>query len=356
MESENESPPPPTTPRKKAKLLKAQQKYKHEWEYQYDWLTSDPVCEFNAKCKICALTFTISHAGVGQLGTEIEHSDDGWESQIDAEPPDQLEESLTSGTNEHDLEVSSDEENEENTPTKKQDYALIITEGKTASLIPTENIELPLNHIFLQTPDKDLPSTSSSEHTGTGSVDDSEPHSSNGSEDDDDDGEKESEIQDIAQSLSEDQLSTQQENTQPETHQSLYTIKRKHQMLVADENTQMEVMLSVIEHPKLSLRKRTSLMQQTADIPLEVNEQPEQTELLAPLDGDVPAEYQTPAPGGNDEDFGDEETNPAEAVPLVPYPQLELDYDSADEGVFHLPEDVYEEVPLEAFENAGQEV
>ncbi|KAK4882364.1 hypothetical protein RN001_005683 [Aquatica leii] len=59
MESENESPLSPTTPRKKAQLLKAQQKYKHEWEYQYDWLTSDPVCEFNAKCKICALTFTI---------------------------------------------------------------------------------------------------------------------------------------------------------------------------------------------------------------------------------------------------------------------------------------------------------
>ncbi|KAK4872461.1 hypothetical protein RN001_014490 [Aquatica leii] len=107
----------------------------------------------------------------------------------------------------------------------------------------------------------------------------------------------------------------------------------------------------------------------SADIPLEVNEQPEQTELLAPLDGDVPAEYQTPAPGGNDEDSGDKETNPAEAVPLVPYPQLGLDYtfstikfnfclleDSAGEEVFHLPEDVYEEVPLKAFENAGQEV
>ncbi|KAK5648296.1 hypothetical protein RI129_003188 [Pyrocoelia pectoralis] len=53
-----------------------------------------------------------------------------------------------------------------------------------------------------------------------GIADTNEPHSSNGSEDDDDDdGEKESEIQDIAQSLSEDQLSTQQENTQPETHQ-----------------------------------------------------------------------------------------------------------------------------------------
>lgn len=38
---------------------------------------------------------------------------------------------------------------------------------------------------------------------------------------------------------------------------------KKHRMLVADENTQMEVMLSVIEHPKLSLRKRKSLMQQT---------------------------------------------------------------------------------------------
>ncbi|KAK4875328.1 hypothetical protein RN001_011750 [Aquatica leii] len=56
-----------------------------------------------------------------------------------------------------------------------------------------------------------------------GIADTNEPHSSNGSEDDDDDddddGEKESEIQDIAQSLNEDQLSTQQENTQPETHQ-----------------------------------------------------------------------------------------------------------------------------------------
>lgn len=68
MESENESPSPPTTPRKKAKLCKVRQKYKHEWECQYDWLACDPVCEFNAKCKICALTFTISHAGVGQVG------------------------------------------------------------------------------------------------------------------------------------------------------------------------------------------------------------------------------------------------------------------------------------------------
>ncbi|KAK4874306.1 hypothetical protein RN001_013666 [Aquatica leii] len=48
-----------------------------------------------------------------------------------------------------------------------------------------------------------------------GIADTNEPHSSNGSEDDDDDdGEKESEIQDIAQSLSEDQLSTQQETHQ----------------------------------------------------------------------------------------------------------------------------------------------
>lgn len=68
MESDNELPTtPPTTPRKKAKLLKVQQKYKHEWECQYDWLTSDPLCEFNAKCKVCAITFTISHAGVGQV-------------------------------------------------------------------------------------------------------------------------------------------------------------------------------------------------------------------------------------------------------------------------------------------------
>lgn len=59
MESDNESLSPPTSPRKKAKLT--------DRECQYDWLTSDPLCEFNAKCKICAITFTISHAGVGQV-------------------------------------------------------------------------------------------------------------------------------------------------------------------------------------------------------------------------------------------------------------------------------------------------
>ncbi|KAF5304527.1 hypothetical protein FQA39_LY09578 [Lamprigera yunnana] len=37
----------------------------------------------------------------------------------------------------------------------------IITEGETASLIPTGNIELPLNHIFLQTPDVNKPSSTS---------------------------------------------------------------------------------------------------------------------------------------------------------------------------------------------------
>lgn len=36
----------------------------------------------------------------------------------------------------------------------------------------------------------------------------------------------------------------------------------KRQKLVADENTQFEVMLSVVANPKLSLRKRKSLMQQ----------------------------------------------------------------------------------------------
>ncbi|KAK4884642.1 hypothetical protein RN001_000913 [Aquatica leii] len=60
-----------------------------------------------------------------------------------------------------------------------------------------------------------------------GIADTNEPHFSNGSEDDDDDddGEKESGIQDIAQSLSEDQFSTQQENTQPETHQDNIPLK-----------------------------------------------------------------------------------------------------------------------------------
>ncbi|KAF5293754.1 hypothetical protein FQA39_LY03239 [Lamprigera yunnana] len=37
----------------------------------------------------------------------------------------------------------------------------IITEGETVSLIPTGNIELPLNHIFLQTPDVNKPSSTS---------------------------------------------------------------------------------------------------------------------------------------------------------------------------------------------------
>ncbi|XP_047517164.1 uncharacterized protein LOC125057485 [Pieris napi] len=56
----------PVTP-KKAKITKVLQKYKPEWEKQYNWLTSDLQNKSNAKCIICGVNFTISSAGIGQI-------------------------------------------------------------------------------------------------------------------------------------------------------------------------------------------------------------------------------------------------------------------------------------------------
>ena len=62
----------PVTP-KKAKLIKSKQlqKYKIEWEKQYDWIKSDPQNKNSAKCILCAVNFTIGSAGIGQVSELI---------------------------------------------------------------------------------------------------------------------------------------------------------------------------------------------------------------------------------------------------------------------------------------------
>lgn len=66
MTSDSENDTPPVTP-KKAKITKVLQKYKPEWEKQYDWLTSDRQNKNNARCNICGVNFTIGSAGIGQV-------------------------------------------------------------------------------------------------------------------------------------------------------------------------------------------------------------------------------------------------------------------------------------------------
>lgn len=42
------------------------QKYKNHWEIEHgDWLTYDPQNEYNGKCKLCGMIFTIASAGIG---------------------------------------------------------------------------------------------------------------------------------------------------------------------------------------------------------------------------------------------------------------------------------------------------
>jgi len=48
------------------------QKYKRQWEIEHgDWLTNDRQNEFNGKCKLCGITFTIASAGIGQVSRKI---------------------------------------------------------------------------------------------------------------------------------------------------------------------------------------------------------------------------------------------------------------------------------------------
>lgn len=47
---------------------KRMQKYKSQWEIEHgDWLINDPQNEYNGKCKLCGITFTIASAGIGQV-------------------------------------------------------------------------------------------------------------------------------------------------------------------------------------------------------------------------------------------------------------------------------------------------
>lgn len=67
------------TPKKCAKKIdttvqktKRLQKYKSQWEIEHGaWLTNDPLNEYNGKCKLCGVTFTIASAGIGQVSGKI---------------------------------------------------------------------------------------------------------------------------------------------------------------------------------------------------------------------------------------------------------------------------------------------
>ncbi|KAK4880696.1 hypothetical protein RN001_008842 [Aquatica leii] len=81
--------------------------------------------------------------------------------------------------------------------------------------------------------------------------------------------------------------------------------------------------------------------------------------LLGPLDPNVPVEYATVDSGLYDDEMPlPPETAATDvAIPsLKQYPQLGLNYDPKDEAIFHLPEDEYEQIPLEAFETDEEEV
>ncbi|XP_028159816.1 uncharacterized protein LOC114352418 [Ostrinia furnacalis] len=48
--------------------IKRLQKYKSQWEIEHgDWLINDPLNEYNGKCKLCGITFTVASAGIGQI-------------------------------------------------------------------------------------------------------------------------------------------------------------------------------------------------------------------------------------------------------------------------------------------------
>lgn len=54
------------------KKNKRLQKYKSQWEIEHgDWLINDPQNEYNGKCKLCGITFTIASAGIGQVRRQI---------------------------------------------------------------------------------------------------------------------------------------------------------------------------------------------------------------------------------------------------------------------------------------------
>lgn len=61
----------PLTPIKKRKITKRLQKFKPEWEreYEYDWITEDPQNIYNAKCKPCNITFSVGKSGIGQVSS-----------------------------------------------------------------------------------------------------------------------------------------------------------------------------------------------------------------------------------------------------------------------------------------------
>lgn len=61
----------PLTPIKKRRLQlqKRLQKYKPEWEREYDWIIGDSQNIYNAKCKPCNITFSVGKSGVGQVSS-----------------------------------------------------------------------------------------------------------------------------------------------------------------------------------------------------------------------------------------------------------------------------------------------
>ncbi|RVE42963.1 hypothetical protein evm_012392 [Chilo suppressalis] len=49
------------------------QKYKSQWEIEHGhWLTNDPQNEYNGKCKLCGITFTVASAGIGQIKQHLQ--------------------------------------------------------------------------------------------------------------------------------------------------------------------------------------------------------------------------------------------------------------------------------------------
>lgn len=67
MTSNSDSDTPVTPKKTKISKPKLLQKYKPEWEKQYEWIKSDPQNKNGARCILCTVNFTIGSAGIGQV-------------------------------------------------------------------------------------------------------------------------------------------------------------------------------------------------------------------------------------------------------------------------------------------------
>lgn len=55
-----------TRPKKKQRKEKRLQKYKTEWESNYQWC-KDANKKYGAKCTLCGISFSIAGSGIGQV-------------------------------------------------------------------------------------------------------------------------------------------------------------------------------------------------------------------------------------------------------------------------------------------------